>query len=66
MAGIVLLDVSGHHATDALIAAMLHQAFFVGIALRTGDVPAHITKRLFRRISTRVSIIRRAWTSSSQ
>src|SRR5436190_23442075 len=30
MAGIVLLDVSGHRVTDALLAAMLHQAFLLG------------------------------------
>ena len=28
-AGIVILDVAGHHATDALLAAMLHQAFLL-------------------------------------
>src|SRR5213080_2685411 len=29
-AGIALMDVSGHQATDALLAAMLHQAFLLG------------------------------------
>src|SRR5947208_15171798 len=29
-AGITVLDVSGHHVTDALVAAMLHQAFLLG------------------------------------
>src|SRR2546428_7105711 len=29
-AGIAILDVSGHHATDAVLAAMLHQAFLLG------------------------------------
>src|SRR5262245_52335871 len=29
-AGIGLMDVSGHHATDMLLAAMLHQAFLLG------------------------------------
>ena len=30
MAGVVLIDVSGHRVTDALLAAMLHQAFLLG------------------------------------
>lgn len=30
MAGLVVLDVSGHRITDALVAAMLHQAFLLG------------------------------------
>src|SRR5512139_1687525 len=29
-AGIAILDVSGHHATDGLLAAMMHQAFLLG------------------------------------
>jgi serine phosphatase RsbU (regulator of sigma subunit) len=52
MAGIVLLDVSGHHATDALIAAMLHQAFLLG-SLYELDMFGHITKRLFENLNTR-------------
>ena len=31
-AGIAVLDASGHQATDALLAAMLHQALAVGIS----------------------------------
>ena len=52
MAGIVLLDVSGHHATDALIAAMLHQAFLLG-SLYELEMSGHITKRLFENLNTR-------------
>jgi serine phosphatase RsbU (regulator of sigma subunit) len=52
MAGIVLLDVSGHHITDALLAAMLHQAFLLG-ALYELDSFGHITKRLFENLNSR-------------
>jgi serine phosphatase RsbU (regulator of sigma subunit) len=51
-AGIVLLDVSGHHATDAVLAAMLHQAFLLG-SLYELDMFGHITKRLFENLNTR-------------
>ena len=52
MAGIVLLDVSGHHLTDAILAAMLHQAFLVG-SLYELDMFGHITKHLFENLNTR-------------
>ena len=52
MAGIVILDVSGHHATDTLLAAMLHQAFLLG-AIYEIDMYGQITKRLFENINTR-------------
>ena len=29
-AGIALIDVAGHHGTDAMLAAMFHQAFLMG------------------------------------
>ena len=51
-AGIALLDVSGHHVTDAVLAAMLHQAFLLG-SLYELDMFGHITKRLFENINTR-------------
>lgn len=51
-AGIVVMDVSGHHATDALLAAMLHQAFLLG-SIYELDMFGHITKRLFENINTR-------------
>lgn len=52
MAGVALLDVSGHRVTDALLAAMLHQAFLVG-ALYELDMSGHITRRLFENLNTR-------------
>src|SRR6185436_17634345 len=51
-AGIAVMDVSGHHATDALLAAMLHQAFLLG-ALYELDTFGHITKRLFENLNSR-------------
>jgi serine phosphatase RsbU (regulator of sigma subunit) len=52
MAGIVLVDVSGHRVTDALLAAMLHQAFLLG-AIYELDMFGHITRRLFENLNTR-------------
>jgi serine phosphatase RsbU (regulator of sigma subunit) len=51
-AGIVLIDVSGHKMTDALLAAMLHQAFLLG-AIYELDVSGQITRRLFENLNTR-------------
>ena len=51
-AGIVVLDVSGHQATDALLAAMLHQSFLLG-SLYELDMFGHITKRLFENLNMR-------------
>jgi serine phosphatase RsbU (regulator of sigma subunit) len=51
-AGIALIDVSGHQATDALLAAMLHQAFLLG-SLYELDISGQITKRLFENLNTR-------------
>ena len=51
-AGIAVLDVSGHHSTDALMAAMFHQAFLVG-ALYELDTFGHITNQLFENLNTR-------------
>jgi len=51
-AGIVILDVSGHHITDALLAAMLHQAFLLG-ALYELDATGRITRKLFENLNTR-------------
>jgi serine phosphatase RsbU (regulator of sigma subunit) len=51
-AGILLADVSGHRMTDALIAAMLHQAFLVGVYYEL-DHYGEITTRLFEHINTR-------------
>jgi len=52
MAGIALIDVSGHHATDALLAAMLHQAFLLG-AIYELDLFGQVTRRLFENLNTR-------------
>src|SRR5579862_8051241 len=51
-AGIVLIDVSGHRVTDALLAAMLHQAFLLG-AIYELDRFGHVTRRLFENLNTR-------------
>jgi serine phosphatase RsbU (regulator of sigma subunit) len=52
MAGIVLIDVSGHRVTDALLAAMLHQAFLLGATYEL-DLFGQITRRLFENLNTR-------------
>ena len=52
MAGVAVLDVSGHKITDALLAAMLHQAFLLG-AIYELDMFGQITKRLFENLNTR-------------
>src|SRR5262245_6405386 len=51
-AGILLADVAGHRLTDALVAAMLHQAFLVGTYYELED-HGEVTTRLFRHIQTR-------------
>jgi serine phosphatase RsbU (regulator of sigma subunit) len=51
-AGIGVMDVSGHHATDMLLAAMLHQAFLLG-AIYELDMFGDVTKRLFENLNTR-------------
>ncbi|MGE0393302.1 MAG: PP2C family protein-serine/threonine phosphatase [Vicinamibacterales bacterium] len=52
MAGVALIDVAGHRATDAVLAAMLHQAFLTG-ALYELDMFGNITKRLFENLNSR-------------
>jgi serine phosphatase RsbU (regulator of sigma subunit) len=52
IAGVALMDVSGHRVTDALLAAMLHQAFLVG-AMYELDIAGRITRRLFETLNTR-------------
>src|SRR5204863_632372 len=47
-----VLDVSGHHVTDALLAAMLHQAFLLG-SLYELEMSGQITRRLFENINSR-------------
>jgi serine phosphatase RsbU (regulator of sigma subunit) len=52
-AGIAVLDVAGHQMTDALLAAMTHQAFLLG-ALYELDRYGQITTRLFENLNTRL------------
>ena len=52
VAGIAVVDVSGHQQTDALVAAMLHQAFLLG-SLYELDMFGHITRQLFENLNTR-------------
>ena len=51
-AGIAIVDVAGHRMTDALLAAMLHQAFLLG-ALYELDMNGHVTRHLFENLNTR-------------
>jgi serine phosphatase RsbU (regulator of sigma subunit) len=51
-AGILVADVSGHRMTDALIAAMLHQAFLLGTYYEL-DRFGRITTKLFEHINQR-------------
>jgi len=51
-AGIALVDVSGHRVSDALLAAVFHQAFLVGAAYEL-DASGQITRHLFENLNTR-------------
>jgi serine phosphatase RsbU (regulator of sigma subunit) len=51
-AGILVADVSGHRMTDALIAAMLHQAFLLGVYYEL-DLHGEITTKIFEHINAR-------------
>lgn len=50
--GVMIADVSGHRVTDTLLAAMLHQAFLVGVDYELG-MSGHVTPRLFEILNTR-------------
>jgi len=50
--GVALIDVSGHRMTDALLAAMLHQAFLLGATYEL-DRHGQITRHLFEHLNTR-------------
>ena len=52
MAGVAVIDVSGHQVTDVMVAAMMHQSFLLG-SLYELDSFGHITKRLFENLNTR-------------
>ena len=54
-AGIALIDVAGHRMTDALLAAMLHQAFLVG-AIYELDIIGRSQAMLFKHLGGRVSV----------
>jgi serine phosphatase RsbU (regulator of sigma subunit) len=51
-AGVALIDVSGHQGTDAMIAAMFHQAFLLGVLYEL-DMSGHVTQRLFENLNQR-------------
>lgn len=53
IAGIAVIDVSGHQTTDAMLAAMVHQAFLMG-ALYELDTFGKITDKLFENLNTRL------------
>jgi serine phosphatase RsbU (regulator of sigma subunit) len=50
--GILVADVSGHRASDALVVAMLHQAFLTGVLYEL-DRYGQVTTRLFENLNTR-------------
>jgi serine phosphatase RsbU (regulator of sigma subunit) len=52
MAAVALIDVAGHQATDALLAAMFHQAFLLGVMYEL-DISGHVTRRLFENLNQR-------------
>jgi len=51
-AGILLADVSGHNITDALLSAMLHQAFLTGVQYEL-KCNGEVTPDLFEILNTR-------------
>lgn len=50
--GILVADVSGHRSTDALVAAMFHQAFLTGVLYEL-DLYGEVTPNLFEILNTR-------------
>lgn len=50
--GVLLADASGHGMTDALVVAMLHQAFLTGVLYEL-DHFGGVTPRLFEQLNTR-------------
>jgi len=52
-AGILVADVSGHRMTDAMIAAMLHQAFLLGVRYEL-DIFGEVTTKIFEQLNTRL------------
>jgi serine phosphatase RsbU (regulator of sigma subunit) len=50
--GILVADSAGHDMTDALLTAMLHQAFLTGVLYEL-ETEGHVTAKLFEVINTR-------------
>ena len=50
--GVLVADVSGHDMTDAVVAAMLHQGFLVGVLYEL-EHHGHVTTQLFEILNTR-------------
>lgn len=50
--GVLVADVAGHERTDALVAAMLHQAFLTGVLYEL-EMSGAVTSRLFDTLNTR-------------
>lgn len=50
--GILLADSAGHGMTDALLTAMLHQAFLTGVLYEL-ETEGHVTAKLFEVLNTR-------------
>jgi len=50
--GILLADSAGHDMTDALLTAMLHQAFLTGVLYEL-ETEGHVTAKLFGVLNTR-------------
>jgi serine phosphatase RsbU (regulator of sigma subunit) len=50
--GVLLADASGHSTTDALLTAMLHQAFLTGVLYEL-ETNGEVTARLFEILNTR-------------
>lgn len=50
--GILLADSAGHETTDALLTAMLHQAFLTGVLYEL-ETQGHVTAKLFEVLNTR-------------
>ncbi len=50
--GILLADSAGHETTDALLTAMLHQAFLTGVLYEL-EMEGHVTAKLFEVLNNR-------------
>lgn len=50
--GILVADSAGHETTDALLTAMLHQAFLTGVLYEL-ETEGHVTARLFEILNSR-------------